>query len=148
MSLTNPVLWWLVCGVLVAAELATGTFYLLMLAFGCAAGAVAAHAGAGTSMQFVTAAVVGMAATALWHYKRARAPRSAPAESNRDVHLDVGERVSVGAWADNGQAQVNYRGSNWVATHGGEGVPQAGEHVIVAVHGNRLVLRRAQAAPL
>ena len=31
--------WWLAAGVLVAAELATGTFYLLMLALGAAAGA-------------------------------------------------------------------------------------------------------------
>jgi membrane protein implicated in regulation of membrane protease activity len=29
--------WWIVAGVLVAAELATGTFYLLMLAAGAAA---------------------------------------------------------------------------------------------------------------
>ena len=29
--------WWLAAGVLVAAELATGTFYLLMLALGAAA---------------------------------------------------------------------------------------------------------------
>ena len=38
--------WWLAAGVLVVAELATGTFYLLMLALGLAAGALAAHAGA------------------------------------------------------------------------------------------------------
>ncbi len=34
--------WWVAGGVLVAAELATGTFYLLMLALGCGAAAVAA----------------------------------------------------------------------------------------------------------
>ena len=37
--------WWLITGGLVAAELATGTFYLLMLALGAAAAAVAAHLG-------------------------------------------------------------------------------------------------------
>ncbi|NBW48225.1 MAG: NfeD family protein, partial [Betaproteobacteria bacterium] len=33
--------WWIVAGVLVAIELATGTFYLLMLALGAVAAAVA-----------------------------------------------------------------------------------------------------------
>jgi membrane protein implicated in regulation of membrane protease activity len=38
----NPAtVWWVVAGLAVAAELATGTFYLLMLAVGLAAGAVA-----------------------------------------------------------------------------------------------------------
>ena len=34
MDLSSPTLWWLLAGALVAAELATGTFYLLMLALG------------------------------------------------------------------------------------------------------------------
>jgi len=44
--MNNPTIWWLVAGALVALELTTGTFYLLMLALGAAAGAVVAHAGA------------------------------------------------------------------------------------------------------
>ena len=56
----NPAtLWWLATGALVAAELATGTFYLLMVALGCAAGALAAHAGLATTPQLATAALVG-----------------------------------------------------------------------------------------
>ena len=44
---------------LVAAELATGTFYLLMLALGLAAGALAAHPGSARTAQIVSAALVG-----------------------------------------------------------------------------------------
>ena len=36
MEWNAPMLWWLATGGLVAAELATGTFYLLMLALGLA----------------------------------------------------------------------------------------------------------------
>ena len=43
MDLSGATGWWIVAGVLVAAELATGTFYLLMLALGAAAAALAAH---------------------------------------------------------------------------------------------------------
>jgi len=139
-------MWWVAGGVLVAAELATGTFYLLMLALGCAAGALAAHAGLGLSAQIVTGALVGIAATAGWHFKRARHPRSAPAESNRDVNLDIGQTVHVRAWGADGTAHVSYRGANWAASFGGEGTPAPGQHAIVAVRGNQLVLAPPRAA--
>jgi membrane protein implicated in regulation of membrane protease activity len=138
-------LWWLATGGLVAAELATGTFYLLMLALGCVAGALAAHAGLGATGQVVTAAVLGAACTAGWHFKRARSPRSAPAESNRDVNIDIGETLYVDVWADDGSARVPYRGATWTVRHAGPGTPAPGQHVIVGVQGNHL--RVAPAAP-
>ena len=52
-------IWWLVTGALVAAELLSGTFYLLMLAIGAAAAALSAHLGLGLNGQIVTAALVG-----------------------------------------------------------------------------------------
>ena len=95
MEFQASTLWWVLAGVLVIAELLTGTFYLLMLALGSVAAAGAAHAGAAGTAQFVAAALVGGGATALWHFKRARAPRSAPAASNADVSPDIGQTVVV-----------------------------------------------------
>jgi membrane protein implicated in regulation of membrane protease activity len=46
--------WWVAAGIAVAAELGTGTFYLLMMAFGLAAAAVAAHLGLALPAQMVT----------------------------------------------------------------------------------------------
>ena len=146
MDWSASTLWWLAAGILVAVELATGTFYLLMLALGAAAAAVAAHLGAAGSTQVVAAALVGGGATALWHLRRARQPRSAPAASNRDVNLDIGELVRVDAWQGDGQARVSYRGATWTARFAGTGTPAPGEHVIVAVEGNRLSLAPASAA--
>jgi membrane protein implicated in regulation of membrane protease activity len=136
--------WWIGAGLLVAAELASGTFYLLMIALGMAAGAVAAHLGALGTAQIATAAIVGAGATALWHWRRARAPRSAPFQSNRDVNLDVGERVHVAAWGADRTARVNYRGAGWTAVYAGAGAPPPGEFVISAVEGNRLIVTPAQ----
>lgn len=130
--------WWLIAGVLVAVELATGTFYLLMMAIGAAAGAVAAHAGAGLTAQVVVAALVGGGATAGWHLKRARNPKSAPAESNRDVLLDIGGTLTVDQWQPDGTARASYRGASWSVRYAGGGVPAPGPHRIVAVHGNQL----------
>jgi membrane protein implicated in regulation of membrane protease activity len=138
LDLNGPTLWWLAAGALVAAELATGTFYLLMLALGCTAGALAAHAGLGATAQVVTAAVLGGGATAAWYAKRSRAPRSAPAASNRDVNLDIGQTVHVEAWAPDGTARVSYRGASWSVRFSGTGAAAPGEHAIVAVQGSQL----------
>jgi membrane protein implicated in regulation of membrane protease activity len=138
MDASTPMFWWVLAGVLVAAELATGTVYLLLLALGCAAAAVAAHLGLATTAQVVVAALAGGGATAVWHLKRARSPRSAPAAFNRDVVLDIGEAVRVAHWEDDGTARVQYRGASWTVRFTGQGTPAPGEHVIVSMQGNQL----------
>ncbi|MDM4765437.1 NfeD family protein [Pelomonas sp. SE-A7] len=140
---SNPAIaWWIIAGVLVAIELATGTFYLLMMALGAVAAALCAHLGLGFSAQLVAAAAVGGAAVAVWHSKRARSPRE-PAESNRDVNLDIGQTVDVGQWQADGSATVKYRGAEWQARFQGSGTPHSGRHVIRAVDGSCLLLDAA-----
>ena len=140
MDISASTFWWVMAGVAVAAELATGTFYLLMVALGLAAAAIAAHVGLAVGPQVVVAALVGGGATALWHWQRARSPQSAPARENRDVNLDIGEHVNVGAWSSDHTARVQYRGSFWTArlAPGAAAVP--GEYRVAAVEGNWLVL--------
>ena len=140
MDFSIVTLWWVAAGIVVAAELATGTFYLLMIALGLAAGAVAGHLGFGLSMQVLLAALVGGGATAAWHWHRARQPQSAPARENRDVNLDIGERVEVSAWAADRTARVRYRGSAWTARLAPGATAAAGGHCVSAVEGNWLVL--------
>ncbi|MBC7701892.1 NfeD family protein [Aquabacterium sp.] len=140
MEFSIATLWWVAAGVAVAAELATGTFYLLMIALGLAAGGLATHLGFGLNAQVIVAALVGGGATALWHWRRYNQPQSAPARENRDVNLDIGERVNVAAWAADRTARVQYRGSAWTARLA-PGAPAApGAHVVSAVEGNWLVL--------
>jgi membrane protein implicated in regulation of membrane protease activity len=125
--------WWIVAGVLVAAELATGTFYLLMLAAGATAGALAAQ---------LVAAVLGGAAVVAWHRYRGKAPKAAPAGRNPDVNLDIGQSVLVDAWSSDGRAQVHYRGATWQARFIGNAPAESGRHVIRAVEGSCLLLDR------
>ena len=91
-------------------------------------------------MQVIFAALVGGGATAAWHWHRARQPQSAPARENRDVNLDIGERVSVDAWAADGTARVHYRGSAWTARLAPGAAAMPGQHLVSAVEGNWLVL--------
>ncbi|KQV92470.1 MULTISPECIES: NfeD family protein [unclassified Roseateles] len=134
--------WWIAAGALVAAELASGTFYLLMLAVGAIAGALAAHLGASLTAQVLTAAVTGGAAVVGWHLRRSRMPAAAPAASNPDVNLDIGQSVQVETWSTDGRAKVQYRGAAWQARFIGSPPAQSGRHVIRAVEGSCLLLDR------
>ena len=145
MEWNAAVMWWVATGVLVVCELTTGTFYLLMVALGAAAGAVAAHLGFGQVAQMVVAALVGAGATAAWHIRRKREPAAAPAQSNPDVNMDIGQRVKVEAWGSDGSARVHYRGASWAARYAGAGSPAPGEYVIVALDGSELRVAPAAA---
>ena len=134
----NPTLWLLLAGGLVIAELLTGTFYLLMLSLGAAAAALMAYADGTLTWQFVTAAIVGGGAAVLWHLKK---PLSNDAQDS-NVHLDIGETVTVDAWDAQGHSQVKHRGAQWAAMCGPGATPETGLHRIIEMQGNSLVLEK------
>jgi membrane protein implicated in regulation of membrane protease activity len=134
--------WLAAAGVLVILELFTGTFYLLMIAIGLAVGGLVALLGAGGPVQTIAAAVVGVLATALLHRSRFGRPARQDATRDRNVNLDIGQRVTVPAW-DNGRARVMYRGALWDVELGQGATPQAGDFRIVEVQGSRLVVANA-----
>ena len=144
MDLSNASVWWVAAGVAVAAELGTGTFYLLMIALGLLAGAIAAHLGLAQPLQLLVAALVGGGATAAWHWRRRlRAGPVLDGASDPDVHLDVGERVHVSSWAADRTARVRYRGSTWSARLAPGASPSPGDHIVTAIEGIWLVLTPA-----
>jgi membrane protein implicated in regulation of membrane protease activity len=143
MDLSASTFWWVAAGIAVAAELATGTFYLLMMAVGLGAAAIAAHLGLPIAGQLVAAAVAGGGATLALYLRRRRHPGAAPAARNRDMLLDIGQRVQVDAWLADGTATVHYRGATWRARTEGSSAPAPGEHVVAAVEGSTLVLHPA-----
>ena len=141
--MADTTLWWLAAGILVAAELVTGTFYLLMLALGLAAGALAAHGGLASTGQVVAAAFIGGGAVLAWHVWRRRSASSAAPGSNRDVNLDVGETVHIEAWGPEGSASIKYRGALWSAIPAaGNTAGSTGAHRIVEVRGNQLIVEK------
>lgn len=134
-------IWLVVAGVLVIAELFTGTFYLLMIAIGLGAGALAALSGAGGPMQALAAAAVGLAATAILHRSRFGKPARNNPGRDRNLNLDIGQRLTVpeAEWRD-GRARVMYRGALWDVELGPGAQPEAGDYRIVEVRGSRLIL--------
>jgi len=64
--MADSTLWWLAAGGLIAVELVTGTFYLLMISTGMIAAALAAPTGASSVGQWVIAALVGISSVLIW----------------------------------------------------------------------------------
>ncbi len=141
--MTESTIWWLIAGVLVAAELVTGTFYLLMLAIGMASAALAAHAGLTMTYQMVCAAVVGFGAMGLWHVLRMRKGQPLDAQADPNVNLDIGGTVDVGLWQADGTAKVQYRGAQWTAVHRPGIMPSTGPHRVAELVGSRLLVDKA-----
>ncbi len=138
--MNNPTIWWLLGGAAVAVELLTGTFYLLMLAIGFVAGALAAHAGLSGTWQMLLTALVGLAAVTAWHVLRGPRPKAERASANKDVNMDIGESVYVAAWAADHTANVHYRGAQWAVALAHGASAQVGPQRIVEVLGNRLIV--------
>ncbi|OPF64593.1 NfeD family protein [Hydrogenophaga sp. H7] len=135
--------WWLMAAALVALELFTGTFYLLMLAVGLAAGALAAHLGLSFSGQLVAAAVIGAAAVVIGHLQRRKRKGDPSIRSLRSVNLDVGETLHVENWQPDGTASVRYRGAQWTAVLEQGQVGEAGNYRVTELVGNRLKVEKA-----
>lgn len=125
---------------MVALELFTGTFYLLMLTVGVVAAALAAMAGFGLTAQLLTAAAVGTAAVVGWHLKKLRHAKGLTSNALQDGNLDVGEIVHIEQWLPDGTAQVKYRGAQWAAIHRTGVIPAPGQHRVAELIGNRLLV--------
>lgn len=138
--MTDASWWWIVTGALVALELVTLTFYLLMLALGGVAGALAAYAGVPLAGQMAVAAVVSGVAVAACYVLRRRRPGEPSPRADRSVNLDVGETVQVHAWNPDGTATVRYRGTQWTAICRPQAMPRPGPHRVAELVGSRLLL--------
>jgi len=131
--------WFIAAGALLILELFSGTFYLLMIAIGISAGGLVALAGANGAWQAIAAAIVGVAATLI--LRRSRYGKAARRDAAQDpnINLDIGQSVAVGHWVD-GSARVMYRGALWDVELSPGSDAQAGQYIIRAVRGSRLIV--------
>jgi membrane protein implicated in regulation of membrane protease activity len=128
-------MWWTAAAALVAAELLTGTFYLLVIGIAVACGGIAAWLDWSTPYQWLTAAVlgvIGVAALERWKRGRGRSPDHPP--------LDFGQMVRVQNWGPDRTARVTYRGSTWDAELATPETPQAETMYITGTRGSVLIL--------
>lgn len=137
-------IWFAAACVLVILEMATGTFYLLMIAIGAATGGIAAFAGMHGASQCVIAA--GVAAIATYALRRSRLGQPERLDAARDpaVNLDIGQALEVGEWrvlpGAAATTRVMYRGALWDAELASDGIAVPGLFMIREIQGNRLIL--------
>lgn len=127
--------WFLLAIVLVGLEMATGTFYLLMVAIAMAAGGLAALLGAGVTWQLTLSALMVIAGTIIL-----RRWKGTQVKEMASASLDIGQAVKVIKWNDNGSARVFYRGAEWDAEPESADTPHDETLYIAAVRGSGLVL--------
>ncbi len=105
-------IWWLAALVLVIAEMSSGTFYLIAVAFGLAVAGVVAYLGVSWSGQAAVAAVLCSASVAgIYRWKK----QHARPHENVNFANDIGQTVHVVNWSDERHARVSYRGAEWDA---------------------------------
>lgn len=142
--MTDWIMWFVLSGVVMILEMFTGTFYLLMIGIGLAAGGLAALAGVSTALQFIAAAMIGIIATFLLRQSRFGKFDKTDAARDRNVNLDIGETVTVGEWTRNEggatTARVKYRGAMWNIELEAGASARAGSFIIREVQGNRLIV--------
>ncbi len=135
--------WWLLTGALVAVEMLSGTFYLLMLALGAVAAAIAAHLGMPLVAQMTVASLAALVSVALWYQLKKRQPGDPSARAQRSVNLDVGEIIQVEAWLPDGSAQVRYRGALWRVIQRPGNAPVPGSYRVAELVGSSLLVDKA-----
>jgi membrane protein implicated in regulation of membrane protease activity len=129
--------WFLLALVLVGLEMATGTFYLLMVSVAMAVGGLAALAGLALFAQFALAALAGIFGTIIL-----RRWKGSHAGDTSSHNLDIGQPVKILTWREDGTARVAYRGAEWDAELDAPNVAHEGVFHIKAIRGSVLILTR------
>jgi len=128
---------WLVVGALfMLAEFGVGKFYLIAIGLACAYPAIAAYIGTSIGTQLAALILGALAHTLVVKGIRKLRPSKSP--SNEPT--DVGQRVEVIEWLDEGAARVMYRGKEWPADKAEGEMPDADHGIIQSVQYGRLII--------
>jgi membrane protein implicated in regulation of membrane protease activity len=132
-------IWWLAAVVLVIAEMNSGTFYLLAVAFGLASAGLAAFLGMAWSGQVAIAALLCTVSVAgIYRLKRGQGP-----DLEKSNHAyDIGQSVQTVQWSDERHARVSYRGAEWDAELAGTATADMARQIwqIKEIVGSRLII--------
>ncbi len=121
-------------------EVLLGTFYLLIIAVGLAAGGLVAAFGVPFTIQLLAVAVVTGLGLFVLRKTHVLKKREINAARNPDVNIDIGQVVSVASWGKSHTTQIRYRGALWSARLAQGHAAGAGPHRIVEIDGSVLVL--------
>lgn len=126
---------WSVFGILfILAESAIGTSYLMAIGLAFVYPAIADYAGLSDGLQYA-ALMLGSVVHTLFVMALRRQSGGAS-----DAPTDVGQRIEVIEWIDDGTARVNYLDREWLADKAASEMPDADHGIIKSVQYGRLVI--------
>ncbi|MEI7455446.1 MAG: NfeD family protein [Nitrosomonadales bacterium] len=125
--------WFLLALILLGLEMATATFYMLVLSVAMAVAGFSAMLSVSLAWQFALCALAVMLGLGILRILKMP---FRPDQSS----LDIGQPVEVLIWHDNGSARVAYRGAEWDAELESADLPHQGTFYISAVQGATLIL--------
>jgi membrane protein implicated in regulation of membrane protease activity len=134
------IIWFLLGLITLAAEMATGTFYLLVISIALGAGGVIALFGLSLPIQITVCAIVGVIGTIVLRRSKITQP-----ESVENQNLDIGQPVQVLHVRDDGTLRVVYRGAEWDAALLAADTPRDQPLFIHAIRGSTLILSHHKA---
>ena len=127
--------WFLLAFIMLALEMATGTFYILVMSVALAIGGLVALAGLDLTWQLTVSALAGIIGILVLQQRKRKAPLV-----NQASNPDVGEQVSVLTWRENGKLRVYFRGTEWDAELASSDVAREQALYIKATRGSTLIL--------
>ncbi|MFP5340939.1 MAG: NfeD family protein [Gammaproteobacteria bacterium] len=136
----DPALAWLLLGLgLIAVEMLSGTFYLLILGAAALIAALSGYLGAPFPMQAILAAAAAVVGVLVLRRRR----KGDPATPARDNQMDIGQTAVIESWLNEPQrlARARYRNTTWDAeVLGNERVEIGAMLYVASTEGNRLKL--------
>ena len=132
-------IWWMAAVALVIAEMFSGTFYLIAIAFGLAAAGISAYLGMGWEAQATIAALLCTVCIAVI-YRLKKGKNTGLEQAN--LAYDIGQSVQIVSWTDARHARASYRGAEWPAELAASATADSNRHDwrIKEVVGSRLII--------
>lgn len=137
-------IWFVIAGGCLIAELFSGTFYLLIfgVAFGLAG--IVGLFNVAFIVQLLIVLIASIGGLAIVRKSRLKA-KNKVMNDDSDLSLDIGQKITISAWRNEGDAFVattKYRGASWQVRYQRNEPPIPGTYQIVAVDGNVLVVNK------
>lgn len=133
-------LWLIISGIFIVAEVFTLTFYLLLAGLGALAASGMAALEFSTTIQIFTATLITIIGWFIVHkYK----PQNLhpDSRSNPNLNMDIGTVVKLAAIAADGKISVMLRGARWDAVIEHDATPDiTAQYIITKIDGSTLIL--------
>jgi membrane protein implicated in regulation of membrane protease activity len=129
--------WLVVATLFMLAEFGVGKLYLVSIGLACIYASAVSYSHGSVIMQLGVLAL----GSAIHYGIVLMIRKQGPASAADEMPTDVGQRVEVIEWTEEGSARVMYNGKEWEADKAAGEMPNAEYGIIQAVQYGRLVIK-------